>query len=135
MDRFYSSTARTVRQLIPHSIAKVHFPVALLRRMYYNPPIHTQEVRILRAVITIVGKDAVGILAKTANVCAAHNANIVDVTQTVMGDIFSMVMLADIEKMEGTVGSLGDDIEKVLEGQGLVSHVMHEDIFNAMHRI
>ena len=103
--------------------------------MYYNPPIHTQEVRILRAVITIVGKDAVGILAKTANVCAAHNANIVDVTQTVMGDIFSMVMLADIEKMEGTVGSLADDIEKVLEGQGLVSHVMHEDIFNAMHRI
>ena len=75
----------------------------------------------MRAVITIVGKDAVGILAKTANVCAAHNANIVDVTQTVMGDIFSMVMLADIEK--------------VLEGQGLVSHVMHEDIFNAMHRI
>ena len=86
----------------------------------------------MRAVITIVGKDAVGILAKTANVCAAHNANIVDVTQTVMGDIFSMVMLAE---MEGTVGSLGDDIEKVLEGQGLVSHVMHEDIFNAMHRI
>ena len=89
----------------------------------------------MRAVITIVGKDAVGILAKTANVCAAHNANIVDVTQTVMGDIFSMVMLADIERMEGTVGSLADDIEKVLEGQGLVSHVMHEDIFNAMHRI
>ena len=86
----------------------------------------------MRAVITIVGKDAVGILAKTAGVCASHSANIVDVTQTVMGDIFSMVMLAE---MEGTVGSLGDDIEKVLEGQGLVSHVMHEDIFNAMHRI
>ncbi len=89
----------------------------------------------MRAVNPIVGKDDVGIRAKTANVCAAHNANIVDVTQTVMGDIFSMVMLADIEKMEGTVGSLADDIEKVLEGQGLVSHVMHEDIFNAMHRI
>ncbi len=115
--------------------AKVHFPVALFLRIWYIPHIHTQEVPIVRAVITIVGKDAVGILAKTANVCAAHNANIVDVTQTVMGDIFSMVMLADIEKMEGTVGSLADDIEKVLEGQGLVSHVMHEDIFNAMHRI
>ena len=89
----------------------------------------------MRAVITIVGKDAVGILAKTAGVCAGHSANIVDVTQTVMGDIFSMVMLADIEKMESTIGSLADDIEKVLEGQGLVSHVMHEDIFNAMHRI
>ena len=89
----------------------------------------------MRAVITIVGKDAVGILAKTASVCAGHNANIVDVTQTVMGNIFSMVMLADIDKLEGSIASLSEDIEKVLEGQGLVSHVMHEDIFNAMHRI
>jgi len=89
----------------------------------------------MRAVITIVGKDAVGILAKTATVCAAHKANIVDVTQTVMGDIFAMVMLADIGKMESSIASLSEDIEKVLEGQGLVSHVMHEDIFNAMHRI
>jgi ACT domain-containing protein len=89
----------------------------------------------MRAVITIVGKDAVGILAKTANVCASHNANIVDVTQTVMGDIFAMVMLADIGKMESSIATLSEDIEKVLEGQGLVSHVMHEDIFNAMHRI
>ena len=89
----------------------------------------------MRAVITIVGKDAVGILANTATVCAAHKANIVDVTQTVMGDIFAMVMLADIGKMESSIASLSEDIEKVLEGQGLVSHVMHEDIFNAMHRI
>ncbi len=89
----------------------------------------------MRAVITIVGKDAVGILAKTATVCAAHKANIVDVTQTVMGDIFAMVMLADIGKMESSIATLSEDIEKVLEGQGLVSHVMHEDIFNAMHRI
>ncbi len=89
----------------------------------------------MRAVITIVGKDAVGILAKTAGVCATHSANIVDVTQTVMGDIFSMVMLAEIDKMEGSIASLAEDIEKVLEGQGLVSHVMHEDIFNAMHKI
>ena len=89
----------------------------------------------MRAVITIVGKDAVGILAKTASVCAGHNTNIVDVTQTVMGNIFSMVMLADIDKLEGSIASLSEDIEKVLEGQGLVSHVMHEDIFNAMHQI
>ena len=89
----------------------------------------------MRAVITIVGKDAVGILAKTAGICARHNANIVDVTQTVMGDIFSMVMLAEIDRMEGSIASLAEDIEKVLEGQGLVSHVMHEDIFNAMHKI
>lgn len=89
----------------------------------------------MRAVITIVGHDAVGILAKAAGVCARHNANVLDVTQTVMDDIFSMVMLADIDKMEGDIADLSADIEKILEGQGLVSHVMHEDIFNAMHRI
>jgi len=89
----------------------------------------------MRAVITIVGKDAVGILAKASNVCAKHNANIVDVTQTVMGDIFAMVMLAEIDKMESSIDTLQDELDGVLAGQGLVAHVMHEDIFNAMHRI
>ena len=89
----------------------------------------------MRAVITIVGKDAVGILAKASNVCAKHNANIVDVTQTVMGDIFAMVMLAEIDKMESSIDTLQDELDSILAGQGLVAHVMHEDIFNAMHRI
>lgn len=89
----------------------------------------------MRAVITVVGKDAVGILAKVSNVCAHLNANIIDVNQTVLVDIFTMVMLADIDNMNGGVAELSAELETVLAGQGLTSHVMHEDIFNAMHRI
>ena len=89
----------------------------------------------MRAVITVVGKDAVGILAKVSGVCAKRNANIIDVNQTVLVDIFTMVMLAEIDKMTGGVAELTADLEEVLAGQGLTCHVMHEDIFNAMHRI
>ncbi len=89
----------------------------------------------MKAVITIVGRDAVGILAKAAAVCAGHQANIIDVTQTVMGEIFSMVMLADIEKLDCDIAVLSDEMQRTVSDQGLVAHVMHEDIFNAMHRI
>ena len=89
----------------------------------------------MRAVITVVGKDAVAILAKVSGVCAKRNANIIDVNQTVLVDIFTMVMLAEIDKMNGGVAELSAELEEALRGQGLASHVMHEDIFNAMHRI
>ena len=89
----------------------------------------------MKAVITIVGRDAVGILARAAAVCARHNANIIDVTQTVMGEIFSMVMLADIEKLTCDISALSEEMQQAVADQGLVAHVMHEDIFNAMLRI
>ena len=60
----------------------------------------------MRAVITVVGKDAVGILAKVSGVCARLNANIIDVNQTVLVDIFTMVMLAEIDNMNGGVAEL-----------------------------
>ena len=89
----------------------------------------------MKAVITIVGRDAVGSLARAAAVCARHTANIIDVTQTVMGEIFSMVMLADIEKLTCDISALSEEMQQAVADQGLVAHVMHEDIFNAMHRI
>jgi ACT domain-containing protein len=89
----------------------------------------------MKAVITIVGRDSVGILAKAAAICASHNANIIDVTQTVMGDLFSMVMLADISKLSCEFSRLADEMQSTIAKMGLVAHVMHEDIFNAMHRI
>ena len=54
----------------------------------------------MRAVITVIGKDTVGILAKVSAICAEYNANIIDVTQTVMQDLFAMIMLAQIDKMK-----------------------------------
>ncbi len=89
----------------------------------------------MKAVITVVGKDCVGILASAAAICADHNANIIDVSQTVMEDIFSMVMLIDIDKITCGFEILSGDLQTTLAEKGLVAHMMHEDIFNAMHRI
>ena len=89
----------------------------------------------MNAVITVVGHDTVGVLAKAASICAAHNANIIDVTQTVMGDYFSMVMLADISKLSCEFAVLSEEMQASVKKMGLIAHVMHEDIFNAMHRI
>ena len=89
----------------------------------------------MRAVISVVGKDRPGILAYVATNCAQRNINIVDVTQKVLQDLFTMIMIVEIpEDMEKT-HQIADELESLGEGQGLKIHVMHEDIFNAMHRI
>jgi len=89
----------------------------------------------MRAVITVTGKDTVGILAKVAAVCAEANVNVEDVTQTVMRDIFVMIMLADISRSTVEFTALSDRLKVCGREMGLEIHVMHEDIFNSMHRI
>ena len=90
----------------------------------------------MRAVITVVGKDMVGIVATVATECAATNANILDVTQSVFkDDIFAMVMLVDVSKLSCPLPELSDRLNALTKDVGLVVHVMHEDIFNSMHRI
>lgn len=89
----------------------------------------------MRAVISVIGKDAVGILSKVSTVCADHSANVIDVTQTVMQDLFAMVMLVDIQKLDISFGNFADGLKSLGKEQGLSVHVMHEDIFNSMHRI
>lgn len=87
----------------------------------------------MRAVVTVIGKDMVGILAKVSGVCAEKNANVVEVTQSVLQEYFAMIMLIDITKITCEIIDLKKAIaEKVPEMQ---IHVMHEDIFNSMHRI
>ncbi|MDR1067773.1 MAG: ACT domain-containing protein [Clostridiales Family XIII bacterium] len=87
----------------------------------------------MKAVITVIGKDMVGILAKVSNVCADVNANIMEVTQSVLQDYFAMVMLIDMEKMSTSVAELETRLTE--NAAGMKIHVMHEDIFNSMHRI
>lgn len=89
----------------------------------------------MRAVITVIGKDTVGILSKVSTVCATHNANVIDVTQTVMQDLFAMIMLTDITKMSSKFTVLSDAMKELGDSLGLSIHVMHEDIFNSMHKI
>ena len=87
----------------------------------------------MKAVITVIGKDMVGILAKVANTCAEANANVLDVTQSVLQDYFAMVMVVEISDMNRQIEQLREDLKKNVPD--MVIHVMHEDIFNSMHRI
>lgn len=89
----------------------------------------------MKAIVTVIGRDTVGILAKVSSECARHNANIIDVTQSVMKDIFTMIMLVDIAELSSDFSSLSDSLEKLGSEIGMKIHVMHEDIFNSMHRI
>ncbi|MBS7223878.1 MAG: ACT domain-containing protein [Clostridiaceae bacterium] len=89
----------------------------------------------MRAVITVVGKDRTGIIARISETLSAHNVNIVDISQNVMDDMFAMVMLVNIDKCTVDFTALADLLDKNGEELGMKIHTMHEDIFNAMHRI
>ncbi len=89
----------------------------------------------MKAVITVIGKDAVGILAKVSSICAETNANVIEVTQSVLQDMFAMIMLVDITKMTDDFVVLQDKLTALGDSLGLKIHTMHEDIFNTMHRI
>ena len=89
----------------------------------------------MKAVISVIGNDRVGILAKVSAACAECNTNILDVTQSVLQDKFVMVMLVDVSATTVDFKALTEKMQKVGEEIGMVIHVMHEDIFNAMHRI
>ena len=89
----------------------------------------------MKAVVTVVGRDTVGILAKITAVCAEHNANVIDVAQSVMQDLFTMVMLLDISSIKSDFSSLQNMLYELGEQIGMKIHVMHEDIFNSMHHI
>lgn len=89
----------------------------------------------MRAIITVIGKDTVGILAKVSDACAKADVNIVEVTQSVLQDMFAMVMLVEIDKANIGFDQLKDNLDIVGEATGTKIHVMHEDIFNSMHKI
>ena len=89
----------------------------------------------MKAVVTVIGKDAVGILAKVSGICAENNANVIEVTQSVLQDMFAMIMLVDITNINGSFTALQDKLTALGDGMGLKIHTMHEDIFNTMHSI
>lgn len=89
----------------------------------------------MKAVVAVIGKDTVGILARITAICAECNANVMDVSQTIMQDMFAMTMLIDITKCSDEYTALADKLKAVGDDMGLQVHVMHEDIFNSMHRI
>ena len=89
----------------------------------------------MKAVLTVVGKDSVGILAKVSAGCAEFNVNIMEVSQSVLSDMFCMIMICDISSLKGDFGTFADEMKALGQNMGMSIHVMHEDIFNAMHKI
>ena len=86
----------------------------------------------MRAVVTVIGKDAVGILAKVSTKCAEYNANVIEVT---LQDLFAMIMLVDITKLNSDFATMADGLTELGQTMGVKIHTMHEDIFNCMHHI
>ena len=89
----------------------------------------------MRAVITVVGKDTVGILARVSAECAAHNINVSEVTQSILQDLFAMIMMVEIDNSDIPFTDFADNLEAIGKDMGLSIRAMHEDLFNAMHTI
>ncbi len=89
----------------------------------------------MRAVVTVTGKDKVGIIAMASAECAKYGANIEDISQTVLNEYFAMIMLVSLGGLTVDFSVFSDSMTKAGEEMGVDIRVMHEDIFNTMHRI
>ena len=89
----------------------------------------------MKAVVTVTGKDRVGIIAMASAECSKHGVNIVDISQTVMKEYFAMIMLVELDGLECDFASFAEGMEKAGRETGVDIRVMHEDIFNSMHKI
>ena len=89
----------------------------------------------MNAVITVVGHDTKGIISKVSTKCAEVGANIVEISQSVLKEYFAMIMVVDIDALTIPFGAFVDEMTALGKANALEIHTMHEDIFNAMHRI
>ncbi|MBQ3557619.1 MAG: ACT domain-containing protein [Oscillospiraceae bacterium] len=89
----------------------------------------------MKAIVTVIGKDQVGIIAAVCTLLAEHSINILDITQTVLQENFTMVMLVDTAACSLPLGDIADLLDKAGQERNLSIRIQREDIFNAMHRI
>ena len=89
----------------------------------------------MKAIVTVIGKDRVGITAAVCALLAQHNITLLDISQTVLQDYFTMVMLVDTAACTASIGEMADLLEQAGKEQELSIRIQREDIFNAMHRI
>lgn len=88
-----------------------------------------------KGIITVVGKDTVGIIAKVCTYLAEHKINILDISQTIVQDYFNMMMIVDLSQTTQDIGQIIDDMTEIGNGIGVNIQMQLEDIFNKMHRI
>ena len=89
----------------------------------------------MKAIVTVVGKDRIGIIASVCTLLAHYQVNILDISQTVMQGYFTMMMAVDVSACNIPVAELVTEMAKIGEKMGLSIRVQREDIFQAMHRI
>lgn len=89
----------------------------------------------MRAVVTVTGKDRKGIIAKVSQFLSEKNVNIEDISQTILGEYFAMIMLVDISESNTELSDLAKACRELGEKIGMSIYMQHEDIFNAMHNV
>ena len=89
----------------------------------------------MNAIVTVIGKDRVGIIADVCALLAKNQVNVLDISQTVMQEYFTMIMMVDVSRSELIFSELVKLLEEEGKGLNLSIRAMREDIFNAMHRI
>ena len=89
----------------------------------------------MRAIVTVIGKDQVGIIATVCNVLSKHNVNVLDISQTVMQGYFTMMMVVEVSAATLPLAELVELMEEMGKERGLSIRLQREDIFEAMHRI
>lgn len=87
------------------------------------------------AVITVVGQDTIGIIARVSTLLADNDVNIKDITQTILEDLFTMIMIVDMTTSSMDIKDLADRLEALGTEMGLSMRIQHASLFNAMHRI
>lgn len=89
----------------------------------------------MKAIVTVIGKDQVGIIAHVCMTLASNNVNVLDISQTVMQEYFTMIMLVDTSKCPMSFEALGSLLKYAGEEKNLVIRIQREDIFDSMHKI
>ena len=89
----------------------------------------------MKAVITVIGKDRVGILARVSGACAEHNVNVLEVTQNILQGLFSMIMVVDVTNADMEIDHLAGEFAKLGEELGMDIRFPRTELYEAMHHI
>ncbi|MCT4620420.1 MAG: ACT domain-containing protein [Marinisporobacter sp.] len=89
----------------------------------------------MKAVVTVIGKDTIGIISKVSTILAENHVNILDISQTILQDYFTMIMIVDLSKMTENFKTMKEKLESLGEEIGMSIKIQHEDIFDSMHKI
>lgn len=89
----------------------------------------------MKCIITVLGTDKVGIIAKVCTYLSEVNVNILDISQTIIGGYFNMMMIVDMTEATKKMEEVNEELSKIGEKMGVIITMQHEDIFNCMHRV